>query len=355
MHGNYIRTVLSEYNGENRQTGKPSHNSPMIPSGSAIEQLVADCVEKHISYTRTCEIVNSTIKALNPEDNHVGRSSITTAVNRLCPSVGAITGTSQGKSKYAKGTPWADARYQQLQQHRLRMGRVKIGDLTVEDQANPTFMVAVDHQYTINQITFWDETQPNCRVGGRGPGPQSKVGRRFKRDINGKLDDEGEFGRRAKWLRMKFTKEIRLALGCAVIKDRDGNERGVRLPPFNYTGRWVNSIGVFEEEIVPKRIRAAKEAKITTRWVEGRRTEEDGIYDEDPVTMIKGVAKAKARVLHKFGIRTVRGLTKLRATKARKIAQTKGIGMNSLKKWIEQAEAAHTGAYVDHEVKVCMG
>ena len=27
-----------------------------------------------------------------------------------------------------------------------------------------------------------------------------------------------------------------------------------------------------------------------------------------------------------------------------------GIGMRSLRKWIEQAETAHMGAYVDHEV-----
>ena len=339
-----------EYNGENRQSVKPSHNSPMIPSGSATEQLVSDCVEQHISYSRTCEIVNSTIKALNPEDKHVGRSSIKTVVDRLDPSVGAILGTSQGKSKYAKGTPWAEARYQQFQQHRLRMGRVKFINLTLEDQTNPAFKIAKLYPYSLNQVTFWDETQPNCRVGGRGPGPQIKISRRFKRDINGKLDAEGEFGRRAKWMRMKFTKEIRLSLGCAVVKDRDGNERGVRLPPFDYTGKWVNSIGVFEEEVIPKIIRAAKECKITTRWVEGRRTTEDGIYDEDPVTIIKGVAKSKARVLHKFGIRTVRGLTKLRATKMSKIADTRGIGMRSLRKWIEQAETAHMGAYVDHEV-----
>ena len=84
--------------------------------------------------------------------------------------------------------PLGRARYEQLQQHRLRMGRVKLEDLSVEDQRRPAFINLEDYKYSVEQVSFWDVIHPVCRIGGRAPGPQSKTQRQFLHDINtGKL------------------------------------------------------------------------------------------------------------------------------------------------------------------------
>ena len=137
------------------------------------EQLVADAVEDNVSYSNTVDIVNGHIKALDPDAPHVTINSVNvkSCVDRLTPDVCAITRTSQGVS-YGPETAWAKDHYQQFQQHRLRMGRIKLTDLSAEDQANPTFIVGVmpEHAYKVEQVAFWDETQPKCRIGGRGKG-----------------------------------------------------------------------------------------------------------------------------------------------------------------------------------------
>ena len=33
-------------------------------------------------------------------------------------------------------------------------------------------------------------------------------------------------------------------------------------------------------------------------WVTGRRTEEDGVFDEDPVSELKGIGDEKAKILN---------------------------------------------------------
>ena len=49
----------------------------------------------------------------------------------------AITAQKQGS--YDPNSPWAKARYQTLQQHRLRLGRVKYSELSIKEQLNPAF------------------------------------------------------------------------------------------------------------------------------------------------------------------------------------------------------------------------
>ena len=100
-----------------------------------------------MSYENTIHIVNGHIKALNPDAEHVTVNSVKSCVDRLMPDVSAITRTCQGAS-YGPETAWAKARYQQFQQHRLRMGRVKLTDLSTEDQVNPAFIVGTIPEHT---------------------------------------------------------------------------------------------------------------------------------------------------------------------------------------------------------------
>ena len=160
------------YVGNSAQVGAEPHNTPLIKPGSVEEQLVADAVEDNVSFANTVDIVNGHIKAVDPDAEHVTISSVKSCVDRLTPDVCSITHTSQGSS-YGPETAWARARYQQFQQHRLHMGRIKLTDLSAEDQTNPTFIVGSmpEHAYKLEQVAFWDETQPKCRIGGRGKGP----------------------------------------------------------------------------------------------------------------------------------------------------------------------------------------
>ena len=51
--------------------------------------------------------------------------------------VAAITAQKQGS--YDPKSPWSQARYQQFQQHRLRLGRVAFSKLAITEQLNPAF------------------------------------------------------------------------------------------------------------------------------------------------------------------------------------------------------------------------
>ena len=333
------------------QVGSRPHHAPLIQPGSVEEQLVADAVEDNVSYKNTVDIVNGHIKAVNPNAEHVTINSVKSCVDRLAPDVCAITRTHQGAS-YGRETAWAKARYQQFQQHRLRMGRVKLEDLSVEDQANPAFIVGAlpEHSYKIEQVAFWDETQPKCRIGGRAKGPQSKTQRRFLRDGEQKLNINGKYNSRQEYLECKFSKDIRLSLGCAIYRDDDGILQGARLTPFNYTGCWVETITTFEEECIPKQIKKIKSLTQKRGWVEGERTPEEGIWEEDLLTVIPGIGPSKAKTLRRMGIRTVRQLARQRSSRLDAICRRKGYTRTRLNEWLLAARNAHPDAYVSHVV-----
>jgi hypothetical protein len=44
------------------------------------------------------------------------------------------------------------------------------------------------------------------------------------------------------YLSVKYEKEVRLCLGCAVTKDTDGSKKGRSAVPFDYSGKIVLSI-----------------------------------------------------------------------------------------------------------------
>ena len=279
-----------DYVGDSRQIGCQPHHAPVIAPGSVEEQIVADAVEDHVGYTATMHLVNSHIKAIDTDREHVGRSAIKTAVDRMPSKLVPISAASQQCNLKATD-PLGMTRYEQLQQHRLRMGRVKLQDLSESDQQRPTFLNLEEYSYSIEQCAWWDEMHPSCRIGGRAPGPQSKTQRQFLRDINTqKLDPldgiNGDYAEPSKWGKVKFGKEIRLSLGCCLARDAEGNLVGKRLPVFNYTNKWVVTITEYEEECVPRQIRKIREKGPKRGWVEGERTEEDGIFDKDPVSII---------------------------------------------------------------------
>ena len=209
------------------------------------------------------------------------------------------------------------------------MGRIKFDDLCAEDKLRPAFINLGEYKYSIEQVGFWDETHPTCRIGGRVPGPQSKIQRQFLRDINtqklvpidyGTVEGiNGDYDTPQRWGKVKFDKEIRLSLGCCLGKDSDGKLYGKRLPVFDYTGRWIVTITQYEEECIPRQIRKIREKGPKRGWVEGERTEDDGIYDEDPVSRIKGIGGSRSKILTHMGIKTVRHFARLRSSRVERL------------------------------------
>jgi hypothetical protein len=87
------------------------------------------------------------------------------------------------------------------------------------------------------------------KVGGYGAGG-SKTQLRFKRDDEGRLDPNGEEKPKSFFLKMKYTEEMRMSLGCAIWEGfRDGieGEWGVQAVPFNYTMQWICTISDYKE------------------------------------------------------------------------------------------------------------
>ena len=343
-----------EYVGNSRQVGCDPHRQPVIKPGSVEEQIVADAVEDHVGYTGAMELVNSHIKAVDMTSPHVGRSSIKTVVDRLRPRVLPISRASQ-QCNLTADDPLGKARYEQLQQHRLRLGRVRLQDLCAEDQRRPAFLNLESHSYCVEQCAFWDEIHPVCRIGGRAPGPQSKIQRQFLRDINTQklvplYGINGDYSEPTKWAKVKYDKEIRLSLGCCLGKDEQGNLIGKRLPVFDYTNKWVVTITQFEEECIPRQIHKIREKGPKRGWVEGERTVDDGIFDKDPVSIISGIGKSKVAVLARMGVKTVEQLARLRRSRINKLIQTRGVTREKVSTWIECAQSASMGAWVNKTI-----
>ena len=347
-----------EYTGDSRQVGCSPRHQPMIKPGSVEEQIVADAVEDNVGFTGAMELVNSHIKAVDISATHVGRSAIKTVVDRLRPKVGPIKSVPQSSSITAE-TPLGMTRYEQLQQYRLRLGRTTLSELPKEDQRRPTFMNLEDHSFCVEQVGFWDETHPVCRIGGRAPGPQAKIQRQFLRDINTrKLIYEvtkginGDYDKPQRWSKVKYLREIRVCLGCCIVKDKDGVRHGKRLPVFDYTNQWVVTITQYVDECIPRQIKKIREHGAKKSWVEGQRTNDDGIYDEDCVTMIKGIGKSTRQLLSRMGIKTVRQFARLRSSRIQQLTMKRGVTVGKVHSWIEKAKGAHTGVYqvkvVDH-------
>jgi hypothetical protein len=67
---------------------------------------------------------------------------------------------------------------------------------------------------------------------------------RFPRDATGRLDlEEGTYDEtESTYLSVKYEKEVRLCLGCAVTKDTDWSKKGRTAVPFDYSGKIILSI-----------------------------------------------------------------------------------------------------------------
>ena len=61
---------------------------------------------------------------------------------------------------------------------------------------------------------------------------------RFRRNAQGALDPNGEYAPEGTYLKMNYTKQLRLSIGVRIVK-YPGDETlvGFRAPPFDYTSK----------------------------------------------------------------------------------------------------------------------
>ena len=81
----------------------------------------------------------------------------------------------------------------------------------------------------------------------------------------------------------------------------DGTEEGRRAKAFEYTGKFIHT---HKDYVVLQWTEIARVKALTgdgAPWVTGKRTEEDGIFDQDTTTELSGVANATAKLLSDAG------------------------------------------------------
>ena len=83
----------------------------------------------------------------------------------------------------------------------------------------------------LNQIAWWDEKYRKIEVSSANG---RKVQLLFRRNKEGALDSNRDYGMKKTTLHMKYTDEVCFCFGIALVEDE-----GVRLPPFEYTQQKV--------------------------------------------------------------------------------------------------------------------
>lgn len=97
----------------------------------------------------------------------------------------------------------------------------------------------------LSAIAWWDETSKRCKLDGSFGRNISIV---FLRDENGKLDPLGTYNEHRTEMTVKYTKHADFVLGVTKVESNDGQIKGVRLQPIEYTGMWMHTIESFKKQ-----------------------------------------------------------------------------------------------------------
>jgi hypothetical protein len=146
---------------------------------------------------------------------------------------------------------------------------------------------------------MWDEKHKEQVLG-----TQAKYQWQVRRDPEGKLSKDGELNQKYERTSLKYPKQGMGAFGVAVRKtmDMNGQEKleGVRMLPFNYTGKKMVSIKEYEEHLLQELAQKLKQGKEVRKssniWeggYEGRYGAEDYLEELEKEVSKKYVSAAK--------------------------------------------------------------
>ena len=117
-------------------------------------------------------------------------------------------------------------------------------------------------------------------------------------------------------MKCKYTEEVRLCIGVAVVTPLDNNgcpmkPIGKRIVPFDYSQTVLMSISDYETKIRAEidRVRNLKHGE-TAGWIVKNQEGKGKLYQNDPIRKLKKCGKVSCQKLQDVGIRTVVDLRK---------------------------------------------
>ena len=247
------------------------------------------------------------------------------------------------------------------------------GPLTEEEKKLPWFQEENLTLFSPHQVAEWDEThQDLVMLGGSGRSQRGKeIQVRFHRmpdgtiDTTGGLQEGSALAQQRNRLSVKYDTQVRFLLGTASVLLPDGTDRtngtdgtveGRRCAALEYTDRFVLTHEDFFVRIKTEIGRVKTLEGEGAPWVTGKRTEEDGIFDEDPLTKLAGAGDATATILEQWEVVLVADVACLDDADVQTLGEVNGLGEARLERMRTQARTAHKGKFdrasVDHKKAV---
>ena len=203
--------------------------------------------------------------------------------------------------------------------------------------------------FSPHQVVDWDETHQDLVMpGGSGRSARGKEYQvRFHRTNDGSIDPTGgkqegsTMSDRKYRLSVKYEKHIRFLLGTASVLLRDGTEEGRRAQPFEYTDRWVCTHRDFLVHRLTEMARVRALEGDGAPWVTGHRSKDDGIFNEDDVSVLAGIGTETAKKLKSVGnVTMMEDIASLLDDDIETLAEENGLSFGVLEKAREHARTA---------------
>jgi hypothetical protein len=297
--------------------GKTLGRNAILATVTPEAQVFADALESGSSFPEAVSIVNAYRK--KHQLPSLTKGPLRNLLQRLGPQIKKVERRSQGSDDPTSA--WARARWYWNTQLLIRFDRLPSEEIEKLKDANGNlplyFQKNLLTPLNIEGIVWWDETHRKCLIGSA-----MEFHFRFKRDTNGKLDNNGTFAQGAvSKMNVKFEKEVRLGLGCAVVAEKDGVPcHGVVAKEYNYTSKlmvglkkWYRFLGEATEAV--KRDRSPN-----SPWEVDVR-DKTKKYEGEKVSVLKNIAGATASKLGKHGVVLVKDMADLSLDKLNHILQ----------------------------------
>ena len=307
---------------------------PLLATDGPEAQIVADEMEGGGSRKSATEAVNDW--RLKRGLIHVGEGAVYSLTKRLGVNSRRVGKAPQGN--FDPDSAWALARFNWARQLAVMFGEWNWdpADGACPPEFDPARLSSIQQQ----QVAWWDETAKKCVLDGSHT---SKYHHRFKRDADGKLDQNGELAPLIKRLVPKFQQRSDIVVGVAIVElaAQPGVLIGRRCEPVDYTGRWVCTEATMDDH--RRGVYSDVRETGSRAWVTGARPKAGvgvELFEGDPVERIVGVGPAKIAQLAALEppVITVRDLME------------RGVAAGMPAAVLAAARTATPGVYVDASV-----
>ena len=278
----------------------------LIKLDSPEAQIIADGIEGGLSINGTWQNVNQ--HRLEGGLELLSESAVVSTIRRLKPKLKRVKRRKQGST--GPNSPWSRARLEWTTQLLVRFG--ELGEDDFPRPIERRFKRAEIGHLDIYQVVWWDETHRKCLIGGLSRTKNYHI--MFPRTSDGKVDTKnGEYSNKEiSILNVKYEKECRMGLGCAMVTPLDDNNsplppEGRRCKLFNYTSKVLVSISDGKKMMATEIRRVKNCSSKTTKWID-KVAPQDKVYSNDPVDKLKKCGYQTKKKLLTVGIKQVQDL-----------------------------------------------